>query len=230
MDEIFPLKFAIEESDMEAPAVERGLLRLWQNGQMKLYGNNIIEFGCNESDCARVLSKYNYVFGIDIRPYQVNPYGSEDRLVEVPESFKFCQADASNLTIVESYFDIGISISAIEHFGFGFYGSDKDENADITAMANMWNSIKPGGVCLITVPITWKDETYVDLEYIRRYTKNDLKKRIIQDNILQRFEIITVPNCSDYVGGAKAFETYDFSDIRYDANIYLEMVKVGKNE
>jgi len=206
---------------MEVPAIERGLLRLWHNRQIKGRGNKIIEIGCNESLCATTLSKLgNLVVGIDVKPFQPNPYGTKH---EFELNFKFIQGDASVIRF-DPTFDLGIAISSVEHFGCGEYGDIKDDDSDIKAMVNLWHGIVPRGVVIMTVPISDR-EFYTELGYIRKYDKQALKDRIIQGNKIQRFEIVTHPNGPDFVGGPKAFETFDFSDIPYSADIYLEMVK-----
>jgi hypothetical protein len=213
----------LEQTDMEVLAIERGLLRLWHNDQLKLAGNKILEIGCNESLCSQTLGQDNYVVGIDVRPYHAAPYASgKVDYIEDMAGFMFIQGDASQIRF-QSIFDLGIAISSVEHFGCGEYGDFKDEDADIKAMKNFWNAIKPKGVIMVTLPIFKEFRT--ELGYIRQYSKEALKERIIQGNKLQRFEIITHPGGPDFVGGAKAFDTFDFSDITYKADIYLEMVK-----
>jgi SAM-dependent methyltransferase len=49
-------------------------------------------------------------------------------------------------------FDGIVSLSAIEHIGLGHYGDPVDPCGDITAMANAWDWLKPGGWLYVDVP------------------------------------------------------------------------------
>jgi 2-polyprenyl-3-methyl-5-hydroxy-6-metoxy-1,4-benzoquinol methylase len=49
-------------------------------------------------------------------------------------------------------FDLVISISTVEHLGFGSYGDVTLEDADASGVAALWSMVKPGGRMICTVP------------------------------------------------------------------------------
>ena len=53
----------------------------------------------------------------------------------------------------DSFFDAAFSISSVEHSGLGRYGDALDPDGDIKAMCQLYNKLKPGGLCFLAVPI-----------------------------------------------------------------------------
>ena len=49
-------------------------------------------------------------------------------------------------------FDLVYSISTIEHIGLGGYGEPRAANGDETAVAHLWQKVRPGGRLFISVP------------------------------------------------------------------------------
>lgn len=49
-------------------------------------------------------------------------------------------------------FDLVVSVSTIEHLGFGSYGDVTLEDADAKGMTTLWAMVKPGGRMIVTVP------------------------------------------------------------------------------
>ncbi len=58
-------------------------------------------------------------------------------------------------------YDFVVSYSSLEHSGLGRYGDAINPFGDLEAMAQVWCSLKPGGIAIIAVPVktfgTWKD-------------------------------------------------------------------------
>ena len=50
------------------------------------------------------------------------------------------------------HFDVGFSISSFEHDGLGMYGDPLDPDADLKAMRNMKDRVKPDGLLFLAVP------------------------------------------------------------------------------
>jgi 2-polyprenyl-3-methyl-5-hydroxy-6-metoxy-1,4-benzoquinol methylase len=49
-------------------------------------------------------------------------------------------------------FDLVYSISTIEHVGLGDYGDPRATNGDATAVAHLWQKVRPGGRLFVSVP------------------------------------------------------------------------------
>ncbi len=117
-----------------------------------------LEIGANENYCSAILQRNGFhMTGID-----PNPYKPERLLLDkinAPYVIDWRQIvgtvkDAGSL--VEYPYDFIVSISAIEHFGLGFYGEEIDEHADQEAMKCAYAWLKPGGRFYLTVPTgTW---------------------------------------------------------------------------
>ena len=50
-------------------------------------------------------------------------------------------------------YDVAISISSVEHSGLGRYGDPLDPDGDLKAMKDLYNNIKPNGICFLSVPM-----------------------------------------------------------------------------
>lgn len=49
-------------------------------------------------------------------------------------------------------FDLVVSVSTVEHLGFGSYGDAVVEDADVRGVALLWSLVRPGGRMIVTVP------------------------------------------------------------------------------
>ncbi len=102
---------------------------------------------------------------------------------------KYIQADLSNpptewLRENLGTFDLFVSLSTIEHFGFAAYGEGGEEKKiqrylDVVGMRMAWLLLKEGGRALITVPF---GRTFIELTpHWRCYHWDSLHERLIQD-------------------------------------------------
>jgi SAM-dependent methyltransferase len=142
----------------------------------------VIEVGCNDSYVANMLQEMGYkVCGVDLRPYGASGEG----VMSHGCNYQFMQADFTTLdmNIMNGTFDVGVSISAIEHFGLGTYGEQPSPDADVIAMTKIYNLLKPGGTCYVTMPYA-KDFVVWGIDW-RVYNEPSLRARIIQ-----RFEVV----------------------------------------
>ncbi len=79
-------------------------------------------------------------------------------------------------------FDAVVSISTIEHMGFGVFGDKVIPNADVKAFEIVHQLLKPGGIAIITLPVGspndywhkhWFNKiTYFSMERIALVTRN----------------------------------------------------------
>lgn len=110
-------------------------------------GSRGLEIGANENYCSAILQRNgHFMTGIDPNPYNpgYKPYVIAWR--QIVAAIK----DAGPL-VLEPY-DFIVSLSAIEHFGLGFYGEDIDAGADYEAMQLAYKWLKDDGRFYLTVP------------------------------------------------------------------------------
>jgi SAM-dependent methyltransferase len=62
--------------------------------------------------------------------------------------------DAKRLTLPDDYFDLVISLCALEHFGLGRYGDAFDPAADRQAFSEMVRVLRPGGSLIFSTTVT----------------------------------------------------------------------------
>jgi SAM-dependent methyltransferase len=86
-------------------------------------------------------------------------------------------SDLFDNKIPDNSFDAVVSISTIEHMGFGVFGDKIIPDADVHAFEIVHRLLKPGGIAVITVPVVdatspWhKKTTYFSKERIALVTK-----------------------------------------------------------
>lgn len=126
----------------------------------------VLEVGANEEAIAPILQDNgNRVIGVDLRP----------------PLWPGCHIQGDFVAIaplLKPEFDVVVSTSAIEHFGLPIYGFDRHvEDYDSQAMDAIWDVLKPGGRCYITVPYGRDHRNESDW---RVYNQESLQKRIIR--------------------------------------------------
>ena len=117
------------------------------------------------------------VTGVDLHPYDGPPHANYRHIVG-----DFCRLD------LEEY-DIVVSTSAIEHFGLGTYDRHQEVIRDVhdldydqVAMRKVFEVLRPGGVCYVTVPFGKSFRSNSDW---RVYNPDTIGR------IIQRFEVET---------------------------------------
>ena len=68
-------------------------------------------------------------------------------------NFKQIVSDLFDNQIPDNSFDAVVSISTIEHMGFGVFGDKVIPDADVKAFQIVHRLLKPGGIGIITVPV-----------------------------------------------------------------------------
>lgn len=87
----------------------------------------------------------------------------------------------------DNHFDVAIAISAVEHCGLGVYGEAPRPEGDHTIVRRLFQTLKPGGRLLLTVPYGRHGQT----SWYRVYDKNSLRA------LLAEFKI---PKIEFYIG------------------------------
>ena len=90
------------------------------------------------------------------------------------KNLKFVKGDIRKTKFERGFFDVVTIISTLEHVGMGktSYGDLEERDGDVTAMAEIWRILKPGGIVLITVPFGKAKF----LPFMRIYDKARIKK------------------------------------------------------
>lgn len=71
-------------------------------------------------------------------------------------------------------FEVGISISTIEHIGLNIYGNSVEDGADLMALKNIFGVIRHGGYLAISVPASAVDFVH-SCGWLRSYSIDTLK-------------------------------------------------------
>lgn len=117
-------------------------------------GARILDVGCTESTVPLSLATLGYdVTAVDPRPYPL----SHPRLT----AFQGAIADYHG----DEPFDAVILLSSIEHFGIGAYELPPEEDADIAAMARIWELTRPGSRLVLTAPYGDTSTTALERSY-----------------------------------------------------------------
>lgn len=116
-------------------------------------GMTVVDLGCEHSIFLPYLAYRGMrMLGIDINPKVKRHIDNLKRLVEkrtaTPLDIRFQQADATQLPLEPESIDAVIAISSIEHM---FTSSG---HGDQLAVASIARVLKPGGVTVITVPMS----------------------------------------------------------------------------
>ena len=131
----------------------------------------VLAVGSNEEDTASILVDQGFdVVGYDLR---------EPRLMQIPRYTHYLGDFVIDLIHKDETFDHAYSLSAIEHFGFPCYeGSPVDLDYDCKAMDKMWDLLRWGGCCWITVP--YGREPIIKWPEWRIYDQRLLRQRIVR--------------------------------------------------
>lgn len=83
-------------------------------------------------------------------------------------------SDAKKLNLPDNYFDVVVSLCAVEHFGLGRYGDDFDLAADYNAFKEMVRVLKPNGRLIFSTTIT-RAEPAISFNAHRIYNHDMIK-------------------------------------------------------
>jgi hypothetical protein len=147
-------------------------------------GSRGLEIGANENYCSAILQRNGYeMTGLD-----ANPYRPERLLLDRSDSafqifWKQITSTVKNArSMVQHPYDFIVSLSAIEHFGLGYYGDEVNPTADLEAMTDAYCWLKPGGRFYLTVPTG----SYKVTNHWRRYDTEHLA------NLVGKFKIAKI--------------------------------------
>lgn len=159
----------------------------------------VLEVGAHDEPVANILSECGYqVIGVDLREYNPNQ-DLPTQEVKPPCNYTYVRADFCDLpkefllTHWET-FDIAISLSAIEHFGLGTYGEGRPHAYyDVLALRTIWQLLKTGGVCYLTVPFGgWHLDV---VPHWRVYDRSSVAMRLVQDFSVIGYAPFVVGDC-----------------------------------
>jgi len=119
----------------------------WVSAQMPLGPGRAFDFGTGES---------NLAFQAALRGFEVTSIdlGPAARFYSHP-SIQYLQADLLTMGLPTGAFDLVINCSTVEHVGLsGRYGvTDPRPDGDLEAMKILRQTMKAGGVMLLTIPV-----------------------------------------------------------------------------
>lgn len=143
----------------------------------------VMEVGAHDEPVANLLSDLGFnVVGIDLREYHSNE--PDKRCPKLNYHYirhDFCDLSPELTKEFIGKVDCIVSLSAIEHFGYGTYGEGGKESFfyDVIAMRTMWQLLREGGTAYITVPF---GKTFTEhFPHWRIYDKVNLIYRLVQD-------------------------------------------------
>jgi SAM-dependent methyltransferase len=153
-------EFAITERIVEYPFV---------HSNIGLKKGRILDVGCGNSKLPIELASRGYqVYAIDLQPYFP--------LLTHP-IFKFVQGDIRKASFGDSFFDVVIAVSTIEHIGMEHFD---DPEGDLKASQEIARITQVGGKLIITVPF---GKRFIPRKGFRIYDFSRLKE------LLSPFEI-----------------------------------------
>lgn len=117
-------------------------------------GTRGLEIGANENYCSAILQRNGYdMTGLDANHYRPEPHLLDSLEPNYTIFWKQIVSTVKHARSVVQYpYDFLVSLSAIEHFGLGYYGDQINAVADLEAMADAYCWLKPGGRFYLTVP------------------------------------------------------------------------------
>lgn len=169
----------------------------------------ILDVGCRYSLLPIQLATLGHsTYGIDVNDYR-----------RKHPKFKFFKADILKSPFKINFFDIVISLSTLEHIGFGRYGEDKNTKGDIETVREINRILKRKGQFVVTLPFGKEGDT----KWYRVYNK----KRIV--DLLKDFQVVEERTFKEKNGYWVSCKTSDAEKVdssnKARAMIYLKAVK-----
>lgn len=177
--------------------------------QLGSFGNKIktvLDIGSNDSILPMQLATVGYeVTAMD----QINTEN-----IYHPDMEFICQ-DLFDNSFKDNTFDAVVSVSVIEHMGFGFYGDRVMEDADKKAFEEVYRILKPGGVAVITIPL-FDDGNYWN-DKITKFSEARI------DLITKPFKVLDKQILSKQTKkkGSKTFEFFSVSKKPTEWNVWM---------
>lgn len=127
-------------------------------------GARVLELGCCETNFSHWLRRADptlRITGVD---------------VNVPADFSgtFVQKPAESCDFDPASFEAVILLGSLEHFGLGFYGDPKNEDADIETLLKVRDWLVPGGWVYYDVPWTPRAHYVTENRHFRVYSDDTL--------------------------------------------------------
>ena len=133
-------------------------------------GARVLDFGGTGSPLAMHIAS----LGCDVTIFDLRSYGlGHPNLHQVVGDFLAVPAE-------EATYDVALVISAVEHAGLAAYGEDEFGDGDLRVMDRIWQSLRPGGRLILTVPFGRAGRT----SWYRVYDRASLGR------LVDRFEIV----------------------------------------
>ncbi|MFX0206159.1 MAG: class I SAM-dependent methyltransferase [Candidatus Hodarchaeota archaeon] len=130
----------------------------------------VLDIGCFASPLTTIIKELGFIVdGIDLLPA---PY--------IYEGVNYFEGDFLKANLKESFYDVVILCSTIEHFGLeGRYGSPSVDKGDLKAIEKVNSILRPGAILIITIPYG-KEKTIKP--WHRVYNKNSKLLKYLYDN------------------------------------------------
>jgi SAM-dependent methyltransferase len=127
----------------------------------------ILDVGCAGSVLLECLLELGYDgYGVDPREEATDGHSYRDYQ-------NFYKVDGRSLPFEDSFFDVAVTVSTIEHAGFPAspytHDAEYDEDADIKIVHEMIRVLRPGGLLIITVPYGIIGEDFAFRTWVRGY-------------------------------------------------------------
>jgi SAM-dependent methyltransferase len=127
-------------------AGERDVEWAWTLAHLHRGPGRVLDFGSGNGMLALGAQfAGNEAVAVDLEPEQYLFRGHE---------IEYIQGDFNDLELEPGSFDQILNCSSIEHVGLaGRYGSPKDPDGDLRAMAKMMSLLRPGGAMVLAIPV-----------------------------------------------------------------------------
>lgn len=140
-------------------------------------GSTILELGCAETNWLERMQAADPTF--DLTGMETSVQGHRNVQTVAGDA-----CDPENVAVPDGHFDWIVMLSALEHFGLGFYGDPIHETywgepyGDVLAMGNVYRWLKPGGQVYFDVPCNPRGHVREN-RHFRVYAPREVGPRLI---------------------------------------------------